>query len=104
MTPRQTPRLNARSRWYRWLLRVDRERPWQGRAAEQVMNFRRLMVLPLAQTANELRLSHAPTPLVHHSKFGRRCPIGVIRVGRTRHRGSRHVRFASDCNRIDPSS
>jgi hypothetical protein len=27
MTPRQTPRLNARSHWYRWLLRADRERP-----------------------------------------------------------------------------
>jgi hypothetical protein len=78
MTPRQTPRLNARSHWRRWLLRADRKQPRHGRAAEQVMNFRRLMVLPLAQTANELRLSHAPTPLVHRSKFGCRCPSRVI--------------------------
>src|SRR5262249_44360456 len=35
MTPRQTPRLNARSHWYRWLLRADRERPRHGRATEQ---------------------------------------------------------------------
>jgi len=35
MTPRQTPRLNARSHWYRWLLRADRERPRSSRAAEQ---------------------------------------------------------------------
>jgi hypothetical protein len=35
MTPRQTPRLNARSHWYRWLLRARRERPGRRRAAEQ---------------------------------------------------------------------
>jgi len=34
MTPRQTPRLNARSHWYRWLLRPRRERPRRS-AAEQ---------------------------------------------------------------------
>ena len=94
MTPRQTPRLNARSHWRRWLLRADRKQPRHGGAAEQVMNFRRLMVLPLAQTANELRLSHAPTPLVHRSKFGCRCPSWVIRDRCQRSGQSGHVDFA----------
>ena len=49
MTPRQTPRLNARSHWYRWLLRADRERPRHGRAAEQVMNSRALDVAEVTQ-------------------------------------------------------
>jgi hypothetical protein len=84
MTPRQTPRLNARSLWYRWLLRVDRERPRHGRAAEQVMNFRRLMVLPFAQTAHELRTvtcadaaCASPQIWLPMSEFGHQVPLFV---------------------------
>src|SRR5215208_2589273 len=32
-----------------------------------------------------------------------RCPLWVIHVARRRHRASRHVRYASDCDRIDTS-